>query len=81
MRGRPHLADARHAALLPARDLPVYFGALSTYTHHLRQGWVRYFGVTREQAEQLVEMHEQALAQAVGHTALDALPQGLLPTR
>jgi signal transduction histidine kinase len=30
-------------------------------------------GVTREEAEQLVEMHEQALAEAAGRTALDAL--------
>jgi signal transduction histidine kinase len=30
-------------------------------------------GVTREQAEKLVEMHEEALAQAAGRTALDAL--------
>ncbi|HEY6908482.1 MAG TPA: winged helix DNA-binding domain-containing protein [Myxococcales bacterium] len=47
MRGTLHL--------LPARDLPVYFGALSTCTHYLKQGWVRYFGVTREQIELVIE--------------------------
>ena len=47
MRGALHL--------LPARDLPVYLGALSTYRHYLTQGWVKYFGVTREEIELVIE--------------------------
>lgn len=47
MRGTLHL--------LPARDLPVYFGALRTYTHYLTQGWVRYFGITRQEIELVTE--------------------------
>jgi uncharacterized protein YcaQ len=46
MRGALHL--------LPARDLPVYLGALSTYRHYLSQGWVRYFGLTREEIELVI---------------------------
>jgi hypothetical protein len=46
MRGTLHL--------LPARDLPVYLGALSTYRHYLSQGWVRYFGLTREEIELVI---------------------------
>jgi hypothetical protein len=53
MRGTLHL--------LPARDLPVYFGALSTYTHYLRQGWVKYFGVTREQIELAIKTVSEVL--------------------
>jgi hypothetical protein len=47
MRGTPHL--------LPASDLPVYLGALSTYRHYLTQGWVKYFAVTREEIELVIE--------------------------
>ena len=47
MRGTLHL--------LPARDLPVYLGALGTYTHYLTQRWVKYFGVTREEIELVIE--------------------------
>jgi len=47
MRGTLHL--------LPARDLPVYFGALGTYTHYLSQGWVKYFGVSRGEIELVIE--------------------------
>jgi len=47
MRGTLHL--------LPARDLPVYFGALATYTHYLGQGWVKYFGITREQIQLVID--------------------------
>lgn len=47
MRGTLHL--------LPARDLPMYFGALGTYRHYLTQGWVKYFGVTREEVERVIE--------------------------
>ena len=46
MRGTLHL--------LPARDLPVYLGALSTYRHYLTQGWVKYFGLTREEIELVI---------------------------
>ena len=46
MRGTLHL--------LPARDLPVYLGALSTYRHYLMQGWVKYFGLTREEIELVI---------------------------
>jgi hypothetical protein len=47
MRGALHL--------VPARDLPVYFGALGTYTHYLTQGWVKYFGLTRPEIELVIE--------------------------
>ena len=47
MRGTLHL--------LPARDLPIYLGALGTYRHYLGQGWVKYFGVTREEIELVIE--------------------------
>jgi len=47
MRGTLHL--------LPARDLPVYLGALGTYRHYLKQGWVNYFGLTRKQIELTIE--------------------------
>jgi hypothetical protein len=53
MRGTLHL--------LPASDLPVYLGALGTYTHYLRQGWVKYFGVTRKQIELVIETVGEAL--------------------
>ena len=46
MRGTLHL--------LPARDLPVYLGALSTYTHYLTQRWVKYFGITRDEIELVI---------------------------
>jgi len=47
MRGALHL--------LPARDLPVYLGALGTYRHYLRQGWVKYFGLMPEEIELVTE--------------------------
>ena len=46
MRGTLHL--------LPRADLPLFFGALSTYTHFLKQGWVSYFGVTPEDLEAVI---------------------------
>ena len=46
MRGTLHL--------LPARDLPVYLGALSTYTHYLTQRWVKYVGITRDEIELVI---------------------------
>jgi signal transduction histidine kinase len=57
-------AAARRAAADLADALDVLG---STIGHFVRAG------VTREQAEQLVDMHEEALARAAGRTALDAL--------
>jgi uncharacterized protein YcaQ len=53
MRGTLHL--------LPRAELPLFFGALSTYRHFLKQGWVRYFGVTAEELEEVVAALAQAL--------------------
>jgi len=53
MRGTLHV--------LPASDLPVFFGALGTYTHYLRQGWVNYFGLTREEIDRVSEAVGAAL--------------------
>jgi uncharacterized protein YcaQ len=53
MRGSLHL--------LPRAELPFFFGALSTYTHFLKQGWLRYFGVTREDLDQVVAALAQTL--------------------
>jgi hypothetical protein len=53
MRGTLHL--------LPRAELPLFFGALSTYTHFLKQGWVKYFGVTREELEEVIAAVGQAL--------------------
>jgi hypothetical protein len=53
MRGTLHL--------VPARDLPMYLGALGTYRHYLRQGWVKYFGLTREEIELVTETVGKAL--------------------
>ena len=53
MRGTLHL--------LPARDLPLFLGALATYDHYLKQGWVRYFGISREEIELVTEAIGQSL--------------------
>ncbi len=53
MRGTLHL--------LPRRELPFFFGALSTYTHFLKQGWLKYFGVTPEELEEVVTALAQTL--------------------
>jgi hypothetical protein len=53
MRGTLHL--------LPRAELPLFFGALSTYTHFLKQGWLRYFGVTRDDVEKVVAAVAQTL--------------------
>ena len=58
MRGTLHL--------LPRAELPLFFGALSTYTHFLKQGWVKYFGLTREVLEKVIA----ALAQTLPGRAL-----------
>src|SRR5438128_2476868 len=54
MRGTLHL--------LPARDLPVYLGALGTYRHYLTQRWVKYFGVTRKEIELVIETVGEVLS-------------------
>jgi hypothetical protein len=53
MRGTLHL--------LPRADLPVFFGALSTYTHFLHQRWFTYAGVTPEGLEAVIAALAQAL--------------------
>src|SRR6266542_3381588 len=53
MRGTLHL--------LPRAELPLFFGVLSTYTHFLKQGWVKYFGVTREELEVVIAAVAQTL--------------------
>jgi len=58
MRGTLHL--------LPRADLPLFFGALSTYTHFLKQAWLKYFGVTRDELDEVVA----ALAQTLPGRAL-----------
>lgn len=58
MRGTLHL--------LPRDQLPAFVGALSTYTHFLKQGWLKYFGVTREDLEAVIA----ALAQVLPGRAL-----------
>src|SRR6266478_8874726 len=55
---RPHALGAGRGHKpggVPARDLPIYLGALGTYRHYLGQGWVKYFGVTREEIELVIE--------------------------
>jgi hypothetical protein len=47
--------------LLPRAELPLFFGALSTYTHFLRQGWFKYFNVTREELEEVIAALAQTL--------------------
>jgi hypothetical protein len=53
MRGTLHL--------LPRTELPLFFGALSTYTHFLKQAWLKYFGVTREELEEVIAALAQTL--------------------
>lgn len=53
MRGTLHL--------LPARDLPVFLGALATYDRYLTQRWVKYFGISREEIELVIEAIGQSL--------------------
>jgi Winged helix DNA-binding domain len=53
MRGTLHL--------LPRTELPLYFAALSTYTHFLKQAWVKYFGVTREDLAKIIEAVSETL--------------------
>jgi hypothetical protein len=53
MRGTLHL--------LPAAEYPVWQAALSTYRHYLKDSWLRYFRLTRDQLEQLMSAVAQAL--------------------
>ena len=53
MRGTLHL--------LPAAELPLWQAALSTYRHYLQPSWLRAFGITREELEQLVAAVARAL--------------------
>jgi hypothetical protein len=55
MRGTLHL--------LPASELGTWLGGLGTYEHYLKPVWLRNFGITREELEELID--------AVG-VALDA---------
>jgi uncharacterized protein YcaQ len=53
MRGTLHL--------LPAAELGTWLGALGTYDHYLKPGWLRAFGITREQLEELIDAIAAAL--------------------
>jgi hypothetical protein len=53
MRGTLHL--------LTARELGTWLGALGTYEHFLKPAWLRAFGMTREQLEDLIVAIESAL--------------------
>ena len=57
MRGTLHL--------LPAVELPLWQAALSTYRHYRKASWLRYFGVSAEELDQLVAAVGQALDDAV----------------
>jgi hypothetical protein len=53
MRGTLHL--------LPRAELPLFFGALSTYTHFLKHAWLKYFGVTGADLEEVIAALAQTL--------------------
>lgn len=53
MRGTLHL--------LPADELPMWLGGLSTYRHYLKPGWFRGFGITEGELEQLIAAVAEAL--------------------
>ncbi|HEX2913013.1 MAG TPA: winged helix DNA-binding domain-containing protein [Chloroflexia bacterium] len=53
MRGTLHL--------FPAQEYGLWQTALTTFRHYLKDSWLRYFGVTREELEQLIAMVAQAL--------------------
>jgi uncharacterized protein YcaQ len=53
MRGTLHL--------LPAAELHTWLGALGTYEHYLKPGWLRNFEITREELEQLIDAIGEAL--------------------
>ena len=53
MRGTLHL--------LPAAEFPLWRAALGTYAHYLKPGWLRAFGVKREELERLLAAVSGAL--------------------
>jgi Winged helix DNA-binding domain len=53
MRGTLHL--------LPAGELGMWLAGLGTYRHYLKAGWLRNFGLTREELDRLVEAIGAAL--------------------
>lgn len=53
MRGTLHL--------LPSEEYPLWQGALSAYRHYLRPSWLRAFGVTEEELEELLPAVGDAL--------------------
>jgi uncharacterized protein YcaQ len=53
MRGTLHL--------LPAAELDTWLGALGTYEHYLKPGWLRGFGISRDELEELVDAIDAAL--------------------
>lgn len=53
MRGTLHL--------LPAAELETWLGALSTYEHYRKRVWLRYFEITEEQLEELIDAIGKAL--------------------
>jgi uncharacterized protein YcaQ len=53
MRGTLHL--------LPAGELGMWLAGLGTYRHYLKPGWLRNFGLTREELDRLVEAIGAAL--------------------
>jgi len=53
MRGTLHL--------FPSSEHPLWQAALSTYAHYRRDSWARYFGVTSEQMDRLIETIADAL--------------------
>lgn len=53
MRGTLHL--------LPSDEYPLWQAALSTYQHYLKPVWLRHFGFTREELEQVMTAVAQAL--------------------
>jgi hypothetical protein len=57
MRGTLHL--------VPARDYPMWVGALRTYSHFRRPSWLEYFGLTAPQFQKLLD----AIASSLDHDA------------
>jgi hypothetical protein len=53
MRGTLHL--------LPAAELDTWLGALGTYDHYLKGAWLKAFGLTAEEIEQLIVVIGEAL--------------------
>ncbi len=53
MRGTLHL--------LPAAELPMWQAGFATYRRHHQRSWLKYFGVTAEEAERLLDAISEAL--------------------